>query len=269
MLSLMRDFTICIVTYNNAEKIAQVARGITDHIPDRYSYRLYIMDNNSPDGTLDHAQGISPHIELVQTGENLGFGKAHNRVISKTPANVHFIVNPDIYIDGPIFGQMYEFMLENPGVGLAAAGVCGLDGQLQHHGKRNPTLRDLFIRLVMPGRFLKRQARYMMLEQDFTKVFDLDVASGCFICARTEVLRKIGGFDEKFFLYFEDADLSRRAKKISRVVYFPNSHVRHEWNRDSRRNIKMLIIMIKSAMRYLFKWSFGGVFARENPELPE
>jgi len=269
MLWFMQDFTICIVTYNNAAKIAQVARGITDNIPDKYSYKLHILDNNSPDGTLSHARDISPHIELVQTGANLGFGRAHNRVIAKTPARVHFIVNPDIYIDGPIFGEMYEFMLENPDIGLAAAGVCSLDGELQHHGKRNPTFLDLFIRLVMPDRFQKRQARYMMLDQDFTGVFDLDVASGCFICARTDVLREIGGFDEKFFLYFEDADLSRRAKKVSRVVYYPNSHVRHEWNRDSRRNIKMLIIMIKSAMRYLFKWSFGGIFARANPKLPE
>ena len=71
---------------------------------------------------------------------------------------------------------------------------------------------------------------------------------------RTSVLKKTGGFDERYFMYFEDADITREAKKYSRVVYYPDAVVSHVWNRDSKHNFKLLAIHIHSMLKYYWKW---------------
>jgi len=261
------DFTICIVTYNNQEKIGPVVQGIAANISGRFSYKLFVVDNCSTDNTVQVVADLNAGAEIICNPNNVGFGRAHNQVIANTPAQYHFIINPDIFVHGNVFERMFDFLEQHPDVGLATAGVRYPDGSIQHHGKRNPKFIDLSIRLFAPKHFNKRQTRYTMSDRDFSQVFDVEVASGCFLCGRTSLLREIGGFDPRFFLYFEDADLSRKAKKRTRVVHFPADDVMHEWNRHSRKRFKIKMVMIISAFKYLFKWSLGGIFAGKPKEL--
>ena len=102
----------------------------------------------------------------------------------------------------------------------------------------------------------------MMLDKDYEKPFDMLVASGCFMFARTKALEKEHGFDQRFFLYFEDNDLSRRIREQGRIVLLPAKSVIHYWNRTSRKSKKVLFIMLRSARKYFFKWSFMGKRSR-------
>lgn len=252
------DLTIGIVTYNNADAIASVLDDLFAHIPQGLSCRVYVLDNCSTDQTPQIIKNSGYDVTLLSAPQNVGFGKGHNMIIEQACSRYHAIINPDIFVKDQVLALLYDFMQQTPDVGMATPCVRYPDGRIQHHGKRDPNFVDLFIRLFLPKRFAKRQARYQMLEQDFTKVFDVPVASGCFLFARTHLLHAIGGFDPRFFMYFEDADLSRRMRQKARVVYFPDGYVIHQWNRDSRRSIKMMLIMLRSAARYLGKWAFAG-----------
>ena len=95
---------------------------------------------------------------------------------------------------------------------------------------------------------------YAMLDKDLTVVQDIENASGCFMGFRTDLFKEVGGFDKRYFMYFEDADISREAAKRKRVVYFPEAVVYHLWGRDSKRNLKLLRIHIFSMLKYFIKW---------------
>ena len=93
-----------------------------------------------------------------------------------------------------------------------------------------------------------------MLDTDLSKPVDIENATGCFMAFRTSVLKKIGGFDKRYFMYFEDADITREVNLISRAVFYPETVVSHVWNRDSKKNYKLLAIHIHSMLKYYLKW---------------
>lgn len=252
------DLSIGIVTYNNADLIATVLNDLFAHLPQGLRCCVYVLDNCSTYRTPVIVRNSGHDILMLKTQKNIGFGRGHNTIIQQVNSRYHAIINPDIFIKDNVLELLYHFMEQSPDVGMATPCVRYPDGRIQHHGKRDPNFIDLFIRLFLPNRFAKRQERYQMLDQDFTTVFDVESASGCFLFARTALLRAVGGFDPRFFMYFEDADLSRRMRQLARVVYFPDGHVIHHWNRDSRRSLKMMLVMLGSSLRYLTKWAFAS-----------
>ncbi|MGI6168396.1 MAG: glycosyltransferase family 2 protein [Christensenellales bacterium] len=247
--------TVCIVSHNDQATIDKAVRGILQHMP--VDGRLLIVDNASSDNTLEIV-GKIPQIQLIRLDKNLGFGSGHNAALPYLNAKYHAIINPDIEVKDDVLQQICDYMDEHPDVAMVQPMVYFPDGQAQHHGKKDPTFLDLFIRLFFPGRFHKRQARYLRLDADYSKPFAVDVASGCFMVVRTELFKRIGGFDRRFFLYFEDNDLSRRIRQHGRIMHVPFGHVVHHWNRSSRRSWKSLLIMLSSAFRYFAKWGPGS-----------
>ena len=81
-------------------------------------------------------------------------------------------------------------------------------------------------------------------------------ATGCFMFIRTELFRQLDGFDKRFFMYFEDIDLSKRVNRVSKVMYYPYVSVYHEWERGGAKNMKLLLIQISSMFKYFLKWIF-------------
>ena len=149
---------------------------------------------------------------------------------------------------------MYEYMEEHPEIGLLTPLVKFPDGRIQYLCKRNPTLWDLFIRLVLPRCFKNRQDYFMMKNTGYNTEFEVEYATGCFMFFRTSVFKELGGFDPNFFLHFEDADITRRVNQVSKTVFFPYNYVLHDWQRGSHNDYRIMWITIKSAMYYFQKW---------------
>ena len=104
-------------------------------------------------------------------------------------------------------------------------------------------------------RCAKLRNEYTLKDQIIVRPIDVEFCSGCFMITRTEALLRIGGFDERYFLHFEDADLTRELKKIGRTVYNPDIEVVHKWERDNRKINKSFWIALKSMFIYMKKWS--------------
>jgi len=245
--------TACIVSHNDQGTIEKALSGLLRHMPQ--GGRLFVVDNASTDKTISIV-GKFEQVELLSLDKNLGFGAGHNEVLPYIHSKYHAIINPDIEVQDDVLQQICEYMDENPEVAMVQPMVYYPDGRPQHHGKKDPTIADLAIRLLFPGKFQKRQARYMMLDADYGQPFAIDVASGCFMVVRTDIFKRIGGFDRRFFLYFEDNDLSRRVRQYGWIMHVPFGHVVHDWNRSSRKSRKVLFIMLWSAVKYFLKWGF-------------
>ncbi|MBP3442860.1 MAG: glycosyltransferase family 2 protein [Clostridia bacterium] len=242
-----------IVTYNNMSTIDMTLKTLYEYTKD-IDFKLYVVDNNSTDGTVEYIKENYPQVELIAMKENKGFGAGHNEVIRLIDSEYHAIINPDIVFVENAIKKMVEYLELNKDIGILSPKICFPNGKEQILGKKNPHLKYIFasrFRGDEPGKLLKE---YAMLDCDLTKPTDIENATGCFMMFRTSVLKKTGGFDERYFMYFEDADITREAKKYSRVVYYPDAVVSHVWNRDSKHNFKLLAIHIHSMLKYYWKW---------------
>lgn len=252
----MYDTSISIVTYNNESLIEKTLTSIISHMSPGLKYIIYVIDNNSTDNTVDRVNNVVGNIVLIKNGKNIGFGAGHNTVLDKLDSKYHIVVNPDITIVNNAISEMFEYMDANPQISLLSPLIKSPNGQIQYLCKRNPTLIDLLIRLVFSDFFKERQDYYTMRETNYDHVFEFDYASGCFMFFRTEVFKKLNGFDANIFLYLEDADITRRVNQISKTVFYPYNYVVHEWQRGAYKDLRLMWINVQSAAYYFRKWGF-------------
>ena len=245
--------TASIVTYNNMSTIDKTLQTLFEYTKD-IDFKLYVVDNLSTDGTPEFISSNYPQVDVITLKENIGFGAGHNVAFDKIDSKYHFVINPDIVLIEDSIRKMVDYLDKNPDIGLLSPRICFPDGKDQILGKKVPHLKYIFasrFRGDEPGPLLKE---YAMLDCDMSEPVEIENATGCFMGFRTDVLKKVGGFDKRYFMYFEDADITREVSQVSKVMYFPGTIVTHVWNRDSKKNIKLLLIHIHSMLKYYAKW---------------
>jgi GT2 family glycosyltransferase len=192
--------------------------------------------------------------------ENPGHARTHNLVLREAIAAgsvYHFILHPEIQIPLDGIGKLLAWMEQHPDVGLLAPRVHYPDGRLRPLCKLLPHPLELLVRRFFPllHRSSGRLARYELHGSGYTRVMDVPALSGCFLLMRLETVQRVGLFDERFFQYFEDVDLSRRVGRIARTVFVPHVAVVHE-DGSSYRDWPMLWHRLVSGTRYFNKWGW-------------
>ncbi len=255
----MEKYTVSgsIVTHNNMRTIKDTLDSLLEYTKG-VDFKLFVIDNLSTDGTPEFIRENYPQIELIEPGTNNGFGAGHNVVLDRIDSKYHAIINPDIVIDSDVVQIMSEKMDADESVGMISPKILFPDGRLQVLGKRMPKLKYLIASRMRSGdEPSKLLAEYAMLDKDPDSEYRVEIATGCFIFIRTEIFKKIGGFDDGYFLYFEDYDLSCAVNKISKVIYYPKAIIYHVWGRESKKNFKLKLVQIKSMIRFYLKWMIG------------
>ena len=253
---MMYKVSICIVTYNNEEEILNLIKSIylfTVGI----DFKIYIVDNNSKDETIKLITKNFPDIKIIKSRKNLGFGKAHNLVLNKINSDFHIIINPDIILKSNAVMDLLDYLKMHNDVVIATPKIVGLDNKPQFLPKKDPK-----IEYMLAGKLEKYSNYFSFLRKEYTMQnqscsnipFCIDFCTGCFMVIRTEIFKKLNGFDKRFFMYLEDADLSRRARKYGKIMFLPNVEVFHTWHRESSKNIKFFLIHLVSMFRYFIKW---------------
>lgn len=248
------DFiSAAIVTYNDGEEAVSACRSILEHTK-RYRLKLYVIDNSETDETAEMLERVDG-ITLLRQYKNTGFGAAHNRVLKEKLGKYHFIINPDITVNSDVISYMVDMFEASSETVMAMPKICYPDGSEQKLPKEIPTFKRLFLGRLAPlgGLFARIRAEYTWADREINGITDIDFCTGCFCGIRSEVFRKLGGFDERFFMYLEDADLTLRAKQYGRVVFDPSVSVTHAWHRDSAKRIKYLFIHLTSTVKFLLK----------------
>lgn len=243
----------CIVTYNNMATIDNALKSLFECTA--ASFELFVVDNGSTDGTLEHIEKNYPQVTIFRSGGNIGFGAGHNFIMDRLNSEYHAIINPDIIVRDDVLSKMAEYLDSNPEIGMLSPEIRFPDGRLQILGKKNPSLPYLVSsRLRGSGEPSEKLREYAMLDCDLSKPVSIENATGCFMFIRTALFKEIGGFDKRYFMYFEDCDLTREVNKRSKVLYYPDATVYHEWGRESKKNFKLKLIQINSMLRYFAKW---------------
>ncbi len=243
-----------IVVYGGAEQAKITVASVLENTK-KYPLTLYVIDNASPDDTVQKLREISD-ISLIELKENVGFGCGHNVVLRQNTGKYHAVINPDIELDSDVLAHLVDTLEENPDIALISPKIIGEDGNEQCLPKRHPTFKYLFLGRLsrLGGVFKKIRKEYTRENEIFEGLTDIEFCSGCFFVIRSEVFKQIGGFDRRYFMYMEDADLSHEALKYGRVVFDSTVTVRHLWKRESAKSLKFLLIHLSSAFKYLKKW---------------
>jgi len=254
----MTQINASIVLYHD-EKV-QLMRAIESFLSTRLSVKLYLIDNSSNDN-LKELEKLDNRIVYIFNNANLGYGKAHNIAIKKSIGDgvpYHLVLNPDVYFDKGVIEELYEYMEENPDVGSVMPKVLYPDGELQYLCKLLPTPLDLILRRFIPSKKWKekRNEIYELRFTGYDKIMNIPYLSGCFMFLRVDILKKVGLFDERFFMYLEDTDLSRRIYRVTKNIFYPYVHIYHEYGKGSYKNKKLLMYHIQSAIKYFNKWGW-------------
>lgn len=245
--------TGCIVTYNNIDTIEKCINTILTFSKKNF-LMLYVIDNGSTDGTVELIRKQYPEIHLIQNKENRGFGGAHNQIIPYlTEEGYHFVINPDIYLKEDTVAVLVDF-LEKKGekTAMVTPEIENPDGSIQHLPQKEPKIRYVIFSKIPGFHYLRREYTQEMM--NYQAPVKIEFCTGCFFCIRAKLFLQIGGFDERYFMYFEDADLSKQVRKKYDIYYTPETSVIHEWKRE---NVKSKIgrrRFIKSMIKYFLKW---------------
>lgn len=219
---------------------------------------LTLIDN-SEEGTQAralHALALRsgwPHANVLSGHGNVGYGAGHNLAIAATTTAVHLVLNPDVELDANALRAGLA-TLALPGVVLV--GAVGRDGEGKpgYLSKRMPGVWTFFLRGFAPDwlkrRFDKQLAHYEYRDLPTDCVSDVILVSGAFMLCRTDALRTAGGFDERYFLHFEDLDLSLRLAKLGRVVSDPRVTLIHHGGNSASRGFAHLRVFVRSGLRF-------------------
>ena len=245
--------SIAIVTYNSSDEICGALKSIIDST-NKIEYELYVVDNASSDGTAQLVRDTFPSVNVIETGDNRGFGFAHNKMLA-TECKYHAVVNPDIIIDSEVFSELVDYLETHPEAVAATPRILNPDGSEQHLPKKQPTAKYMLLgRLSRYLPFLKPvREEYTMAKTQFSEPTEIEFCTGCFMLMRSEAFKKAGGFDEEFFMYLEDADLSDRLRQYGKIVFVPSSHATHNWDGGSSKSLKLLKYHFSSMFKYLKK----------------
>jgi GT2 family glycosyltransferase len=199
-------------------------------------------------------------MEFIESDKNGGYGYGNNIVLPRLNSDYHLVVNPDIIFFEDSFYQAIKIMQAKKNFGLLTPSVLGTNNTIYPSCKKNPTLFSQFLRFALKHKkyiFKKYLDEYEYLNYSYHKeIYDIPNCTGCFMFFRTKVFKKLNGFDDNFFYYMDDADISRRSLEISRTIYTPYVKVIHEYQGDAYKNKKLRNLAIKSAFQYSLKWGF-------------
>lgn len=242
--------TASIVTYNSGDEIVNILSCLEKCLKIGLN-EVYIIDNNSVDDTCLIIKEKYPWVKLFESTKNLGFGAGHNLAIHDIESDIHLIINPDITINENQFKDIIDYMINHDEIVLLCPKVLNSDGTIQFLPKRNPRLKYL---LGSIGLFKKYRSEYTMQNVQINEPIEIEFCTGCFMVCKTNALKASNGFDNRYFLYFEDADLSRTLKQYGRIIYNPDLYVTHTWKRENRKTLKGIKVFLSSYAKYRKKW---------------
>ena len=256
----MTTLAACIVTYRS--DIAQLREAIESLQRCTLPLSIAIVDNDSGADYVAQLRTIQG-VTLLDSGANKGFGFGHNIGIKQAqPCDYYLIVNPDVVVHEGCIEAMATYMDANPDIGLLAPKVLNPDASLQPLNKRLPSVFDLFARRFLPKPIQNmpwckaRMERYTMMDIGYDAIIEVPFISGCFMVFRKPILDQLGGFDEGYFMYLEDCDITRRAAKLGRCVYYPHATITHHWARGSHKSARLMVVMIRSMIHYFNRWGW-------------
>ncbi|MDA9339479.1 glycosyltransferase [Polaribacter sp.] len=250
-MSFKYEITATIVLYY--EDITILQKTVDSFLKIPLKKKLFLVDNSATSRLRNFF--IHDEIEYIFPGKNMGFGKGHNLVLEKLNSKYHLLLNPDIVFTEDVISSLIGQLEKTNNVAFATPKVVYSNRENQYVCRTHPVFFDLINRRITLSKkaLLKNQYR----NQDLTKPFYPDFIHGCFMLFKTAVFKELKGFDERYFLYMEDADICREIDKLKKKkLYFPEVQIVHHHQKGSAKKLKLFWYHVSSAIKYFLKWGF-------------
>ncbi|MFA6170866.1 MAG: glycosyltransferase family 2 protein [Patescibacteria group bacterium] len=218
------DISVIIVSWNVKEKLKKNLKALFSG-QEGISSEVFVIDNNSRDNSAEMVEKEFPQVKLIANKDNLGFAKANNQAINKSRGKYILLLNPDMRVMPNTLYSMVKWMDSRPEAGVAGCRLVNERGETIPHVRRFPALLDqLAIIFKLPHFFPGVLNHYLFKNFDYSKEAAVDSIRGSFFMIRRETMDKIGGLDERFFIWFEEVDYCRRVKNAGlKVMYTPSA----------------------------------------------
>lgn len=252
--------TVSIVTYKtDLDELSKCLSSLTSLLVSN----IYIVDNSKSQNIKDFCMRYK---KVVYIGsENLGYGAGHNialRQVLKTDGRYHLVLNPDVYFEPDVLDKLTAYMDANPDVAQVQPNVVYPNGEMQYTCRLLPSPTNLIFRRFLPKSMVeKMNYRYLLQFNDHKHEMNIPYHQGSFMFFRLSSFEKVGLFDERFFMYPEDIDITRRMHRYYRTMFWPEVTIVHAHRAASYKNKKMLKIHIINMIKYFNKW--GWIWDKE------
>ena len=275
--------TASIVTYNNnLLDLEGILRSllispvqtvwIIDHSDEYMGLEGELDEYKRKDDIFLKHQGRGFQLEYIKQN-NKGYGGGHNVALRKATemgSQYHLVVNPDVWFGAEVIPALWRLMEEDETIAQVMPKVLFLNGSVQRLAKLLPTPFDLFSRFFLPAMLIsRRNDRFELKHSGYDKIMNVPFLSGCFMFLRVSALQSEGLFDERFFMYMEDVDITRRLHTKYKTLFYPAVSIYHRFSRLSYHKWRLSLIHMISVMKYFNKWGwiYDGGRRRYNKRL--
>jgi GT2 family glycosyltransferase len=262
----MPDISIIVVNYNVKYFLEQVLVSVIKALQG-IEGEIFVVDNNSSDGSGEMVQVRFPEVRLIQNKTNLGFAKANNQAIKLAKGRYVLLLNPDTVVEEDTFSKIIAYMDSHPEAG--GLGVKMLDGKgnfLPESKRSLPTPKVAFFKAFGLSAIFPQSkvfGKYHLSYLDENEIHEVDVLSGAFMLVRREILEQTNGLDEDYFMYGEDIDLSYRITLAGyKNIYFPETRIIHYKGESTKKGSLNYVKMFYNAMVIFSDKHFGKPKAR-------
>jgi len=246
------DISIIVVTHNTKDLTLDCLASIFQTIKE-VPFEVWVVDNNSTDGTGDAIREGYPAINLIENSENVGFAAANNQAFRRMNGRYALLLNTDTVLRDGAVKELYDFMEANLNAGMACGQLLNQDGSKQNSVANFPTLLTLLcnetlLRILMPERFPSKRREYVV-------PLEVDSCIGACLIVRKEAMDDIGLLDERYFFFMEETDWAYRMKLGGWGIYFvPTAKILHAQGKTAGGSANSRIMFYRSRYCFFKKW---------------
>ena len=246
------DISVIVVSFNTRGLVLDCLASVFETIKD-ISFEVWLVDNNSTDGTVGAVRKAYPDVAIIENEENLGFAAANNRALRQMNGRYALLLNSDTVLTTGAVKELYEFMEYAVEAGMACGQLLNLDGSKQNSIASFPSLLTLLanetaLRILMPDRFPSKR-------RDYGSPIEVDSGIGACLIVRKEAIDDVGFLDERYFFFFEETDWAYRMKRNRWAVYFvPFSRIYHAQGKTVGSDVNSRIMFYRSRYFFFKKW---------------
>ncbi len=256
----MKRLSIIIISWNAEELLTKCLESIQRYYSSYLTeWEVFVVDNNSSDKSRDVAKSFS-FVNLIENKENKGFAYANNQAFRISTGEHVLFLNPDTeFIDQSLL-KLFDLFREKNHIGIIGCSLRYPDMSIQPSVRKDISIVDqLLVLLKIPNFFPSFINSYLMKDFDYSIIQRVDSVMGAFMFCSRRLLEEFGGFDERFWIWMEDADLCFNAKKKGyTVLYYPHTRIIHVKGESfaKHRTVARQKMFIKSVALY-FKKNYG------------
>ena len=232
-----------------------------------YTVDYKVIDNTGVEGYLEKLYSLCAEFEnseaftihIIQSDKNIGYGAGNNLVLRDIDSRYHLVINPDVILQLDAISEAIEYMESNTDVAMLAPMV--MDGNKESHViKVYPDCFTLMLRYlnfqILNRYFRARMDRYRCIDIKDNPQKGVELVGGCFLFFRSRIFKKLKGFDEYFFLYFEDYDISIRTRSFGEIAYVPAVKISHAGGGVGRKKVRHHVLFAMSAMKFFSRYGW-------------